>query len=216
LKDGLSLEQIGVIVDRHPSTVSYWLKRYDLVPNGHGKHAPRGGLTREQLAPLVEAGATLQEIAGRLDRSITTVRYWIRRHGLPKPQRARRADVDRALREGRRTLTRRCGRHGETTFVIENGGRVRCRQCRMDRVSEQRRRNKARLVAENGGRCQLCGYDRCLAALEFHHVDRKAKSFTVSLRGVTKSIAALRAEAAKCALLCANCHAEVEVGYSRL
>jgi hypothetical protein len=30
------------------------------------------------------------------------------------------------------------------------------------------------------------------------------------VRGITRSLARLRAEAAKCVLLCANCHAEVE------
>ena len=67
LENGLSLEQIGALVDRHPSTVSYWLKRYGLVPNGRARHAPRGGLSREALAPLVAQGSTLQEIADRLE-----------------------------------------------------------------------------------------------------------------------------------------------------
>jgi hypothetical protein len=84
----------------------------------------------------------------------------------------------------------------------------------MEAVVEWRRRKKAKLVAEAGGRCVLCGYDRCLAALEFHHRDRRTKSFGLSLRGLTRSIEKCRAEAAKCVLLCANCHAEVEVGFS--
>ena len=51
-----------------------------------------------------------------------------------------------------------------------------------------------------------------MAALQFHHLDATAKEFQISERGVTRSIAAARAEAAKCVLLCANCHAEVEAG----
>ena len=39
-----------------------------------------------------------------------------------------------------------------------------------------------------------------------------AKSFHLSMQGVARSIAAARAEMAKCVLLCANCHAEVEQG----
>jgi hypothetical protein len=75
---------------------------------------------------------------------------------------------------------------------------------------------KRRLVAEAGGRCQLCGYDRCMAALEFHHLDPKAKSFSLSMRGVARAFEELRKEANKCVLLCANCHAEVEAGYSTI
>jgi hypothetical protein len=70
------------------------------------------------------------------------------------------------------------------------------------------------LVAEAGGACTRCGYDRCDAALHFHHVDAATKSFALSREGVTRSLAEARAEAAKCVLLCANCHAEVESGVS--
>ena len=58
----------------------------------------------------------------------------------------------------------------------------------------------------------MCGYDRCVGALEFHHLVPAEKSFSLSHRGVARSIAKARAEANKCALLCANCHAEVEAG----
>jgi hypothetical protein len=79
-------------------------------------------------------------------------------------------------------------------------------------VNEHRRRVKQTLVAEAGGRCILCGYDRCVRALEFHHVDPATKRFGVALRGVARSLERARAEAAKCVLLCSNCHMEVEAG----
>ena len=220
LKQGLSLPQIGALVNRDPSTVGYWVQKHGLVANGRAKYAPRGGLTRAQLAPLVDSGATLERIAAALDRSASTIRYWLAKYGLKG--KARRGPsplvsperVEAAIRDGARTLTADCQLHGRTVFVIENSGRVRCRACRMEGVAEWRRRAKRRLVAEAGGRCQLCGYDRCMAALEFHHLDPSQKSFGLSRRGVTRSFEQLRREAAKCALLCANCHAEVEAGYS--
>jgi hypothetical protein len=79
----------------------------------------------------------------------------------------------------------------------------------------RRRRVKQTLVAEAGGRCQICHYSRCLAALEFHHLDPSAKAFAVSKRGA-HSIARLRTEVRKCVLLCSNCHAEVEAGLVEL
>ena len=83
----------------------------------------------------------------------------------------------------------------------------------MQRVLDWRRRAKQRLIAEAGGCCQICGYDRFPAALQFHHVDPSQKSFSISHRGVTIALDAARAEAGKCVLLCANCHAEVEGGF---
>ena len=47
-------------------------------------------------------------------------------------------------------------------------------------VAAKRRRIKRHLVGEAGGACELCGYDRCLAALQFHHVDRATKRFALS------------------------------------
>ena len=42
------------------------------------------------------------------------------------------------------------------------------------------------------------------------------KSFAISVRGVTRSLDKAREEVRKCALLCANCHAEVEAGLASL
>jgi hypothetical protein len=216
LDAGLSLPQIGVLTDRDPSTVGYWVQKHGLTANGRDKYAPRGGLTRDQLEPLVERGATLADMAAELGRSMRTVRYWIEKHGLDAPKVVRRRAIERARTNGDRSFLGHCTVHGETTFVIENSGRARCRSCRMERVVEWRRRKKATLVAEAGGECQLCGYDRCNAALEFHHLDPSTKLFPLSMRGLTKSIETCRREAAKCVLLCANCHAEVEAEVASL
>lgn len=97
-------------------------------------------------------------------------------------------------------------------IVLENRGSYRCMQCRREDVSAWRRRAKRLLVEEAGGKCEICGYSRYMGALQFHHLDPSAKSFSLSMRGCTRSMAVLRAEAAKCQLLCANCHAEVESG----
>ena len=86
----------------------------------------------------------------------------------------------------------------------------------MESVANRRRKVKAILVAEAGGRCAICGYDRYIGALEFHHVNPDSKRMTISWNGVTRSLDVVRAEAAKCVLLCSNCHAEVEGGAATL
>ena len=216
LAEGMSLEQIGRLVGKHPSTVGYWISKYGMAAYGRAKHKSKGGIPRDELEALVDQGNTLAVIAERLDLSVTTVRYWIKKYGLRKPHLVRRQAITKAVEAGERTLFRDCGTHGWTTFVIENSGRVRCRQCRMDRVAEWRRRTKAKLVEESGGCCRICGYDSSLAALQFHHRDPSKKSFALSLRGVCRSIEQLREEAKKCVLLCANCHAAVEVGHLKV
>ena len=72
------------------------------------------------------------------------------------------------------------------------------------------------LVAEAGGRCAVCGYDRHVGALQFHHRESSSKMFGLAARGATRSLDAARAEAEKCVLLCSNCHAEVEAAMVKL
>lgn len=163
-------------------------------------------MEKEALEQLVAQQLTTRQIAEATGRSPSTVRYWLRRHGL-KTVRARR---DAELRG--KYVTSNCRRHGEARFVLEGRGYYRCTRCRAERVSQRRRRVKAQLVDEAGGRCALCGYNRCVGALSFHHLDPGEKSFGLARGGVTIGIGRLREEARKCVLLCANCHAEVEAG----
>src|SRR5205807_5150016 len=102
-------------------------------------------------------------------RSKGTVRHWLRRYGLTTAaaQRASKARV--AKGEGRAVVMLSCIHHGETEFVIDGAGCYRCRRCRVERVVRRRQKVKGILVSEAGGKCLLCGYDRCPAALQFHH-----------------------------------------------
>jgi 5-methylcytosine-specific restriction endonuclease McrA len=115
-----------------------------------------------------------------------------------------------------RETLRTCQTHGMTAFILEGRGYYRCKECRKQRVLDWRRRAKLRLIAEAGGACVICGYDRSPRALHFHHVDPRAKEFALGGRGLTRGIERLRVEAKKCVLLCSNCHAEVEAGVTDL
>jgi transposase-like protein len=199
-----SIEAIARDVGKHPSTVSYWVNKHGLRSGHAPKHAARGALTRDQLAVLVEAGMSVRQIAAELDRSATTVRHWLRHHGLTTHP-ARYASRDGAAGS---ELMRECARHGWTWFRRTGAStRYRCAQCAVETVSNRRRRMKQILVDEAGGRCVACGYDDCVGVLQFHHVDPATKSFHLGREGVARSLERARTEASKCILLCANCHA---------
>src|SRR5215213_3920682 len=105
LRDGLSLEKIGKLTGRHPSTVGYWVKQHGLAAVHRHRHAPRGGIDRKTLASLVGAGLSTRVIAERLGFSQSTVRHWLRRHGL-RTHRARREETHgvRGVDDSRRTM----------------------------------------------------------------------------------------------------------------
>jgi transposase len=207
LGEGLSLEAIGKRVGKHESTVSYWLKKHGLQAAEAKKHAAKGAVSKEDLERLLAAGLSLREIADRLDRSLATIRHWMKKYELkPSPRRKRGSE------NGPREMVSQCKHHGETGFVREGRGYYRCKRCRLDRVSQRRQVIKRKLVDEAGGKCLICGYAHCQQALEFHHLDPSLKEFDLGRKGVTRSLARSRAEARKCVLLCANCHREVEAG----
>jgi 5-methylcytosine-specific restriction endonuclease McrA len=86
------------------------------------------------------------------------------------------------------------------------------------REAVKKRRKRLRLMAREhlGGKCMLCGYSRCLEALDFHHRDPKKKDFGLSEGGITRSWEKTKKEIEKCALICANCHREVHAGITQL
>jgi transposase len=211
LRRGLSLDRIAHLTGRHPSTVGYWVKRHGLSAVHRDRYAPKGGIERDTLARLVSEGLSTRKIAARLGLSQSTIRHWLRKHGL-RTSRARRGNSRgaRGLDADRQVMT--CPRHGVTEFWLEQRGIYRCLRCRSEAVARRRRKLKAILVHEAGARCSVCGYERYVGALQFHHRGDEVKEFELGSRGLTRSLDVLRREAAKCVLLCANCHAEVEGG----
>jgi transposase len=212
LASGVSFEEIGRRFKRHPSTVSYWARRHGLASDFQQKHSPKGGLDRERVEALITDGLSIARMAERLDVSESTVQYWLRKWGLRTARAERMSAAACARSDGVAVVELVCRRHGRTAFYIEGRGSHRCMRCRWEAVARRRRKVKAILVHEAGGRCKICGYSRCPDALHFHHVDPATKRFSIGSRGLTRSLDLLRREAAKCALLCANCHAEVEAG----
>jgi transposase len=211
LADGLSLERIGALAGKHPSTVAYWVNKHGLRAVNADRHAPKGGIAEGPLRELVARGLSGRAIAHELDVSLSTVRHWLKRYGLATGS-ARQAAIADARRRGLQTVEASCVHHGTTRFRRRRDGAYRCLRCAAESVARRRRRVKEILVAEAGGACRVCGYSAHPAALEFHHLNPAEKAFEISKGGVTRSLERAREEARKCVLLCARCHAEVEAG----
>lgn len=158
-------------------------------------------------------GASVARITRELGVTRYAAKRALEREGLSTAHAARLAE-SRSGMPGH--LRRACPRHGDSVYVRDTNGTFRCTRCSSEAVSKRRRRVKAALVAEAGGRCAECGYDRCVGALAFHHLDPRTKSFGLAEGGIAHSLDKAREETAKCLLLCANCHAEVEAGVRKL
>lgn len=71
-------------------------------------------------------------------------------------------------------------------------------------------KRKIELIEVKGGCCTKCGYNKNIAALEFHHIDPTKKDYQLDVRKLSNSkMVDLVREVEKCDLLCANCHREI-------
>lgn len=100
-----------------------------------------------------------------------------------------------------------CKIHGETEF--SNNKRPRCKKCASLAVSNRRRKIKQLAIDYKGGKCEKCGYNKYVGALDFHHLDPNKKGFGIGNRGHCNSWDKVKVELDKCILVCANCHREI-------
>jgi hypothetical protein len=85
--------------------------------------------------------------------------------------------------------------------------RMCCYDCMPDGIQLTRGAFLAKIKEKRGGKCLKCGYNRCMKALEFHHLDPTKKDFTISNDNFKLKDAV--EESKKCILLCSNCHKEL-------
>ena len=85
--------------------------------------------------------------------------------------------------------------------------RTCCYDCMPDGIQLTRGMFLAKIKEQRGGKCIRCGYDKCIKALEFHHIDPSQKDFTIS-NDHFKLLEAIE-ESKKCILICSNCHKEL-------
>lgn len=123
-----------------------------------------------------------------------------------KAGRARRA-------QGISSVEKICNKCGKIFAVKQNAWNRRyCYDC-MPEVSSSGAKNR-QLIKQwaldyKGGKCEICGYNKCSDALEFHHEDPSQKEFSLSDRNLILDWQAIKLELDKCKLVCANCHREV-------
>lgn len=98
-------------------------------------------------------------------------------------------------------------------YCYKNKVRHWCKEC--DRINTIIRQTifKELCVEYKGGKCENCGYDKYVGALDFHHIDPKQKDFSIASAKLRKFDYSIKKELDKCQLLCANCHREEHQKY---
>jgi len=108
----------------------------------------------------------------------------------------------------------KCGVNGKEHFYERASGSGSfysyCKKCYNQQSTFRQIENKKFAVEYKGGKCQQCGYNKCLSSLEFHHLNPHEKDS--SIRFTSCSREKLLEEISKCILVCANCHREIHAG----
>lgn len=104
-----------------------------------------------------------------------------------------------------------CGSCARSFVYLRRSGHSigKCNTCW---TNDRRREMKQKAVSHLGGCCVSCGYSRCLAGLDFHHVNGEDKEFALSSNNY-KRWSVIETELKKCVLLCALCHREHHAGF---
>mgnify|MGYP004508011231 FL=1 len=112
-------------------------------------------------------------------------------------------------------------------FESNSSTRIYCYDCSGDssRSKKETRKHQKTILRRSmklqaikllGGKCSICGYNKCVDALEFHHKEPNEKEFKLG-SGNTMSWKEYKNEALKCMLVCSNCHKEIhyKLGYQK-
>ncbi len=103
-------------------------------------------------------------------------------------------------------LCRSCGENNKKNFY--KTAKYQCKTCWNTRTANAGKEKVLQLKTEAGAKCLVCGYNKCIDALEFHHLDPSVKEFHLG-EGRSYSIDKIREELKKCILVCRNCHTEI-------
>ena len=107
-------------------------------------------------------------------------------------------------KDGEKYICKVCGKEVIHSKKHRNVGNI-CSSCRQRMYQTN---NKKKAVEDLGGKCQICGYNKCIEALDFHHINPKDKTFNIATK-MGMSFEKLKPELDKCILLCSNCHREL-------
>ena len=167
----------------------------------------------EKILSLRKEGKSYKEITKILGCAMSTVSYHCQLHKMgdnnqkvsedEKEQFQKMYDEIGSLKK----VAKLTGRSFET---VKKYVQVRTRVKKVtnsESVRVWRKRTKKKLIEYKGGKCELCGYNKCDSALQFHHKDPTEKDFSIS--GKSLSFDRLKEEVDKCMLVCSNCHAEI-------
>jgi 5-methylcytosine-specific restriction endonuclease McrA len=168
-------------------------------------------MTKETLIEMIGKGMSLNQISKEVGKGLTTVRYWAKKHQVEFPNKPFNEIGKKDYGESR--VCPRCNQNCNITEFYNRRGKenssVYCKKCTGLQTVERQRKLKKQMVDYKGGKCERCGYDKYIGALEFHHLNPEEKDFSLSQLKTYSFNHVIVEELNKCILVCSNCHREI-------
>lgn len=168
-------------------------------------------MNKEKLEELINKGMSLNKISKDLNKSLTTIRYWVKKYGIEvKFKNFKEIEIKDY---GKFRFCPRCKNDCPIENFYNRRGKnnssVYCKKCTSDQSLERMRDLKTEMVNYKGNCCSICGYNKYIGALEFHHLNPQEKDFAPSQLKSYKFDDVVKKELDKCILVCSNCHREI-------
>lgn len=162
-------------------------------------------MDKATLENYIGQGFSTHQMAIATGKSQTNIRYWLKKHQLQTTVVTQR-QATKFCCTCKKQLHNNQIKFCSNVCKYQNGDTKKSiKLCSEERGTKR----KIDLVNLAGGKCQICGYDKNYAALQFHHINPKEKNGSLSidnLRAVSWDWCLT--ELKKCQLLCSNCHTE--------
>lgn len=195
--EGIGLVQIAREIKTNRHTVAKYCKRNEIELKT--RHHHNKDISKEELEDLIEAGASIKFMADKYDCAPSAIHHRLRRLGL--------RTKNRIGKDPHSLNYPKCEQCGKTRKPYYKADRDRCPPiCGYCKNKIKEKTVKDQIVKLRGGKCERCGYDECIQALEFHHESKENKEEQVSTLVKDGLFNKAWDEAKKCKLLCSNCH----------
>jgi hypothetical protein len=197
-KEGKSYCEISETLNCSKSVVSYHCRKNGISP------VPLEDPDKNLLLELITKNLSLLEIGEIIHRKGTATKRWLKKY-----------DIKYSFSENRehcvvcnKDLSKQQRKYCSVSCKMKG---LRISQLAEYGFGYQEKLGflrKVYFIEQLGGKCSICGYDKNISALEFHHLKDKEMSLTqMNLR--ENNIELILKELDKCILLCSNCHKEL-------
>jgi len=174
---------------------------------------------KDKILKLRKEGKSYNEIAKTLNCSKGTISYHCSRNKIKKEE-----SKVKKLKLEKKCIV--CDKYFDTSIKSQTTCSKECRKVFRRQYMKGRNyeyanlvnwrlENKKKSIEYKGGKCIICGYNKCLRSLDFHHLDPNEKEFSIS-KNKNRKFENIIPELNKCILVCSNCHGEIHEGITKI